>query len=410
MIAASGGRARRLLPLGGIGAAILLHGLYNNALFALPGEAARLFSSLAIGLGSAALLVALLEVGLRRERSRLARTLQQEQGISAAERQAVEQMGGEGVARILAEIRAIFGPQQAELIHDLLARQANLGILENNLSAPAGERLRAAWQAEIAELRAEIDDLRRQLGAYSMALLRSLLPTRTPALWADFTTRLAQHDPLHVHSFDLFIAAGKHAGTLSPEEVEQAADRLKRISIFQQVPLGDLDSLARAITPRHYRSGEILFRRGQPGDTMVLIERGFIDILIHDPQGGERLLRTYQGGDVVGELALLDGQPRSATARANSSVSAMVLQREHFLMFIQSRPRVILGVLGFLADRLRYTTQAMTREEVNINPTRITALDVGPAASDTIHASDAPLGVFGRLSAALDDLEAASED
>jgi CRP-like cAMP-binding protein len=206
------------------------------------------------------------------------------------------------------------------------------------------------------------------------------------------------------------MVASELAHTISPEELERISGRLKKISIFKNVELTDLDNLSRSVTLRDYSHGEMLFDKGDTGDAMYMISRGFIDIFTVDSDGVENLLRTYQSGDVVGELALLDGQPRSARARANGPLKVMMLQQKHFSMFVQSRPKVILGVLQFLADRVRYTTDAVTGEipqtlmkeiEEDTGP-----YEVAPQATDSIGRGDvASMGVFGRLSRALDAIE-----
>ncbi|MBZ0307269.1 MAG: Crp/Fnr family transcriptional regulator, partial [Anaerolineae bacterium] len=143
--------------------------------------------------------------------------------------------------------------------------------------------------------------------------------------------------------------------------------------------------------------------------------RGYIDIFTMDALGQENILVTYGKGDVVGELALLDGQPRSATARANGPLRVMVLQRQHFSQFIQSRPKVILAVLQFLAHRVRHTTRTITGDTERVVVThKYDAIDdttpMAPQAADTISAGKSPMGVFGRLSAALDELEQQADE
>ena len=76
-------------------------------------------------------------------------------------------------------------------------------------------------------------------------------------------------------------------------------------------------------------------------------------------RSGQELLRTFGAGDVVGEFSLLDGQPRSASLRARTQCDVLRLQRQVFMRFIQSRPQVVLAMLQYLAEKVRYTTQAV---------------------------------------------------
>ena len=407
------GRVRLILQ--GLLFAIIVHLIYNNVLFILEGGVQLLLVAVGIGIGGGVLIGVFINLGLSAEKKRFAETLGISAGVSSAERKAVQQLGSESIEDILDEMAVMFGKKNAELIRRLLVLQANMGILHNNLKSPVGDRLRKAWEQEVEELRVEMDEIRGELGAYIMTLLRSLLPEDDTAIWSDFSERVAEFDPNHVHAFDLFMVASELADTISPAELEQISNRLHQISIFKNVDLADLDNLSRSITLRDYAHGEMLFDKGDTGDAMYMISRGYIDIFTVDADGKEKLLRTYQAGDVVGELALLDGQPRSARARAQGPLKAMILQQKHFSMFIQSRPKVILAVLEFLADRVRYTTRAVTGDvpqmlapvlEEDTGP-----FDVAPQATDSVSGGDvSSMGVFGRLSRTLNALELEDTD
>ncbi len=104
----------------------------------------------------------------------------------------------------------------------------------------------------------------------------------------------------------------------------------------------------------------MLFNEGDQGDAMYMLEQGHIDIYVKERQTGqEKHLRTFEAGDVVGEFSLLDGQPRSARAQARGPIRVLILQREVFYRFIQSRPDVVLAMLQYLADKVRFTTQSV---------------------------------------------------
>jgi CRP-like cAMP-binding protein len=103
----------------------------------------------------------------------------------------------------------------------------------------------------------------------------------------------------------------------------------------------------------------MLFDQGDEGDAMYLIDQGGITICAVDEHGREQRLRTFGPGSVVGDFAVVDGQPRSARARAEGPLAALVLSRQMFKTFIQSRPGVILAVLQVLAEKARFTTEAV---------------------------------------------------
>jgi CRP-like cAMP-binding protein/RsiW-degrading membrane proteinase PrsW (M82 family) len=408
------GFQRAIMPAAGILFAVLVHFIYNNVLFELEGSgSALLLVAIGIGLGGGVTIAMFINSGLEAEKERFTETLGIGSGITTAERKAVQQLGSGGIEDILSDMTAMFGEEKTALIRQLLVVQANIGILKNNLQSPVNDRLKKAWEKDIDNLKLEMNILRGKIGTYSMTLLRSLIPDDDSSDRIDFNKAVAEYDPNHVHSFDMFMVASKASGTLSAEQIERLSTKLKNIAFFENVDLADLDNLSRAIEVKSFSHGEKLFSKGDSGEAMYLIDRGYIDIFLENEDNTESLLRTFEAGDVVGELALLDGQPRSASARANGPLRVMILQRRHFNMFIQSRPKVILAVLQFLAEKVRYTTGAVTADptqkiiiHVDEHLEETSPMEIVPIATDSLEAQqEATMGVFGRLAKALDEIE-----
>jgi len=346
------GWRRVLLPFWGLALAISIHLVYNNIVTRLKGTD-LLLVAFGVGIGGSLLIAALITWGLNAEKRRFSETLGISLGISGAERRAVQQLGGQEVEIILKELAVFFGQEKANLIREMLITQANIGILKNNLKGQVSERLRTAWEQEINELREKFAHIRDELGVYVMMLLRSLLPADEDFQWTELREKITRFDPGRVHTFDLFMLASEMTDTLPPDQLEKTSDMLKRIKIFAEVPLADLENLSRAITPRHYDDEELIFSRGDEGDSMLLIEEGYVEIYTLNTAGQKTVLKTVGIGEVFGELALIDGLPRSAWARAIVPVKAWSLQREYFLMFTRSRPKVVLAILRYLAHKIR---------------------------------------------------------
>ncbi len=359
------GRSRRAAPRKGMpGAAtglvlaIVLHLAYNNVVGRLDGHV-LLLVAVGLGSGGSLLVVWFIQQGLTDEKRRFARTLGLQSDVSSGERQAVQQLGQTSMEQILAELEGFFGPHNVAQIRRLLVLQANLGILQNNLAGPSSPRLRAAWQQEIGVLHTEIAAIRDELSAPVRLFLRRVFPSGDRALQDAFGAEIARFDPTLVHTFDMFMRVSELAQTFAPADLEALAARLSKIEIFKHVSLADLENLSRAITSETYADRQVLFEQGDQGDAMVLIEQGLVDISRRDSSGDVKQLLTAHAGDVVGEFSLLDGHPRSARAQANGPVRALLLPREAFMLFIQSRPRVILAVLQYLAAKARTTTDAI---------------------------------------------------
>ncbi|MGQ9907661.1 MAG: Crp/Fnr family transcriptional regulator [Candidatus Flexifilum sp.] len=141
------------------------------------------------------------------------------------------------------------------------------------------------------------------------------------------------------------------------------AEELKTFGLFRNVDRADLEALAAMMKPQSLAAGQPLFRKGDPGDSMVLIRRGRIRIYITDEQGNDIIFRHYGSGQLVGEFALIDNQPRSASAAAVEPTDVLVLQRDDFLKYLRDRPILGVEMMRSLAERIRYTTQYLEKLE-----------------------------------------------
>ena len=112
--------------------------------------------------------------------------------------------------------------------------------------------------------------------------------------------------------------------------------------------------------------GSVLFRKGEEGGAMYLIEGGRVRIHIKDRNGDEVTLAELAAGDFFGEMSILDGKPRSATATVAEDAHLAVLSRQHFHEFVQRSPEVTLPMLAAITERLRHTDE-MLRQRVTRN-------------------------------------------
>jgi CRP/FNR family transcriptional regulator, cyclic AMP receptor protein len=97
-----------------------------------------------------------------------------------------------------------------------------------------------------------------------------------------------------------------------------------------------------------FTAGQTIFHAGDPGDTLYIIAEGQVDIVL-----GNQIIETVQAGGLVGEFALIDDKPRSASAIARSDCLLAPISRPHFLTLIQRTPLFALQVMRVMADRLR---------------------------------------------------------
>jgi uncharacterized membrane protein len=128
-----------------------------------------------------------------------------------------------------------------------------------------------------------------------------------------------------------------------------------------------------------------LFHAGDQGDAMYLIEHGKVRICVRAPDGKEVTLTELGRGDFFGEMALLDGQRRSADAVVVDEARLAVLSREHFLSFMRSSPDIALEMLTALANRLRHTDELLRRSATrNVNVEEAAQLTLADRAADII--------------------------
>jgi CRP/FNR family transcriptional regulator, cyclic AMP receptor protein len=104
---------------------------------------------------------------------------------------------------------------------------------------------------------------------------------------------------------------------------------------------------------RRYDRGVVLFHHGDDPGAVAAILAGRVKLVVPGPQGKEVMLGLAGPGDVLGDVAALDGRPRSATAQAMDPVRALLVSRAPFVRFVAERPTVALAVMRSLAGRLR---------------------------------------------------------
>jgi CRP-like cAMP-binding protein len=128
---------------------------------------------------------------------------------------------------------------------------------------------------------------------------------------------------------------------------------------FEGLPPEVLDELATAAQRRSWPAGAALFQRGDPGDWMLAIESGCVRLGLMTQAGRELTLRLAEAGETLGEIALLDGEPRSADATALTAVTGHVLARRDYEVLARRWPDLVLGLALWFARRLRETTEQL---------------------------------------------------
>jgi CRP/FNR family cyclic AMP-dependent transcriptional regulator len=108
---------------------------------------------------------------------------------------------------------------------------------------------------------------------------------------------------------------------------------------------------------RRHAAGDVIFRIGSPGQSMIAVLTGTVRVTVPSSQGKEIVLAELGAGEVCGEIALLDGKERTADAIALTNCDLIVLERRDMLTFIEQHPGVALKLLAVLCERLRQTDE-----------------------------------------------------
>lgn len=134
------------------------------------------------------------------------------------------------------------------------------------------------------------------------------------------------------------------------------AEHLAKAPVFAPLDPRDRLELAGRMRQRQYRRNEVVFHREDPAGHVYLIVSGTVKISVPEEDGHEVVVALARSGDVVGELALFDEGPRSATVTALSDTSVFALANKDFLSVLERSPRAMRELLALLASRIRRST------------------------------------------------------
>ena len=143
--------------------------------------------------------------------------------------------------------------------------------------------------------------------------------------------------------------------------LERSAKRtaLQGSALFAAMRPEELDEILNFASERRVHRGQTIFQRGDSGSSMVVVLRGRIRISSVSSEGKEVTLNVINPGEITGELALLDGKPRSADATATEDTLLLVVERRHFMPFLAQNQDLMLRLITVLCERVRRTSTAL---------------------------------------------------
>ena len=146
---------------------------------------------------------------------------------------------------------------------------------------------------------------------------------------------------------------------ISPYPPAARRQLLSKHFLISSMPERALDELVKFSTVVRFAQHRDIFNKGEPGDCLYGILSGRVRIYSTSPGGAEITLNVMEPGELFGEIAILDGRPRTASAAAMECADLLRIHRDHFLPYVKANPELILGMLALLCDRLRWTSSTI---------------------------------------------------
>jgi CRP-like cAMP-binding protein len=139
--------------------------------------------------------------------------------------------------------------------------------------------------------------------------------------------------------------------SLSPKAV------LRHNYLFRSLSDSTLEGIAALAAKRTFYKGSVIFSQGDEGDALFGVAAGRVRISASASGGREVFLNIMEPGDTFGEIAVMDGLPRTANAIALDDSALIVIQRADFLPFLEREPRLAIHLLKLMCERLRWTSE-----------------------------------------------------
>ena len=137
---------------------------------------------------------------------------------------------------------------------------------------------------------------------------------------------------------------------------DHPGDALAGVELFAGLDADVRSRIAAIAVPRHYRRGQLLFVEDDPGESLLMLRRGAVSVFRSAASGERALLAVVRPPGVLGDVSLLDGAPRSASAEALEDTTALALSRPAFLELVHAHPRILDAVMRSFGGLVRRLT------------------------------------------------------
>jgi CRP-like cAMP-binding protein len=160
-------------------------------------------------------------------------------------------------------------------------------------------------------------------------------------------------------------------GKRPAERTRDKLSLLRNHSLFRDLPAAVIEHLGSYMKTRRVVRGTTIFAKGDPGTGLMGVLAGTVKVSVASAEGKDIVLNLFHEGEVFGEIALLDGRPRTADATAMSDCELVVIERRDFVPFLSDHPDVMLKFIEILCSRLRRTSEQVQDITFLNLPTRL---------------------------------------
>jgi CRP/FNR family transcriptional regulator len=164
------------------------------------------------------------------------------------------------------------------------------------------------------------------------------------------------------------------------------AELLAGVPLFAGLSDQDLQRVAQVAVPRHFDAGTVILREGDPGDTCYILKSGRARVVREHPDGRAITLHNIGSGEIFGELAMFEGEVRSATVEAIDEVEAVAILASDLKRLLESNPEIAVKLLAALGAKLREANARIARQSFQNVSSRVAGVlvELGETGSVTL--------------------------
>ena len=153
--------------------------------------------------------------------------------------------------------------------------------------------------------------------------------------------------------------------------MSEVTDLLKAVPLFSELSDPELERVAQVAVPRSYPRDTRVFHEGDPGDACYIIQSGSARVTREHPDGRAITLANLSPGAIFGELAMLDGESRSASVESTEDLELLALPARDVRSLIRTHPEMGEKLVIALTRRLREANERLTRQSFQTVPSRV---------------------------------------